>query len=366
MLIETKNANLELKDLLDDLDLHPREKSFGDDIDLANKEIFHLSSSADESCISFLNWVARYQSCLFGRMGARGAKGINYNICWITSTDINEGDNHLREKIQQARRDWKDLASEGLSSGFLIMLNDVRLVLAKPGFEFLEVCKRICELYLIEHTPIESDVIYTEAIPLGSDDSLGIFKAGVNIFYSSAHSTLNHDRRVPGGVLLSTNSPGHLANSLVIKDKSLTLNSAVDQIFNLAMQSIGNGGIGHKAIESCTWHNRETEQDKLKERKALRPHPKHVPVDYSDTIYSALYHPDVLLPEVVMTNDTECPKLKHAEKWPWLAIDYITEERFESGHVNYGLFNAHSIPKEAKYHNPWPPRKAVNNRLFEY
>jgi hypothetical protein len=67
----------------------------------------------------------------------------------------------------------------------------------------------------VENAPLQPDTIYTEAIPLRRDGGFGVFKGGINVFYSGAHRTLNHDRRVPGGILISVNSPGHLANSLV-------------------------------------------------------------------------------------------------------------------------------------------------------
>ena len=66
--------------------------------------------------------------------------------------------------------------------------------------------------------PIKEDVIYTESVTFQDKDGLKIYKAGVNVCYSSAHRTRNHDRRIPGGILISVNAPGHfmrLALSLI-------------------------------------------------------------------------------------------------------------------------------------------------------
>ncbi len=36
-------------------------------------------------------------------------------------------------------------------------------------------------------------------------------------FYSSAHRTRNHDRRIPGGILISVNAPGHFMRLAIEK-----------------------------------------------------------------------------------------------------------------------------------------------------
>lgn len=214
------------------------------------------------------------------------------------------------------------------------------------------IFQKLSELYIIEHAPLERDTIYTEAIPLENDGKLGIFKAGINVFYPSAHRTLNHDRRVPGGILISVNSPGHLANSFVKRGIAPSLTQAVEQIFQLAMHSIGNGGIGHKTPGSCSWHNIETDKKALENRHPIAHHPSHIPENYSSRVYSAVYHTDVLLPtEVTITANLD-PDTSKVEVWPWLVIDYISEEYVRSDHVNYALFHPHPVAEEARYHNP--------------
>ena len=71
-----------------------------------------------------------------------------------------------------------------------------------------------------------------------------LFKGGINLFYPSAHRTLNHDRRIPGGVMISTNSPGHYATSLVTRGVFDSFEEAVDEVRDIARRSIGNGGYG--------------------------------------------------------------------------------------------------------------------------
>lgn len=368
MLLEAPNlaVDVPLYRLIDDLDVHEPDVSLGPDIDMAHQTILDPCSSKQVRSQAFFDWASRNQPCLFGRLGSKGLRGIGIDICWLDETDIRLGDAYIATKIQRARRQWKDSTTQGLSHGFLIMFNDPRLAYARPGKKLLQVCERISDLYLVEHAPVERDVIYTEAMPLRRGADFSLFKAGINLFYPSAHRTLNHDRRIPGGVMISVNSPGHLANSLVVRGHVPSLGSAVEVVLDIALRSIGNGGIGHADATSASWHNIETDPVALEQRCPLKRLPSYVPANHSRRFYSALYHTDVLVPTDVTVNDTIDPDRSSAEVWPWLIIDYITEQEFPEDHVNYGLFHGRPIPEEARYHNPWPPRRAYNSPLANY
>ncbi|MFC3163524.1 hypothetical protein [Ciceribacter thiooxidans] len=363
--LETYSRTLSLHELLEHAQRHEPDTSFGADIDAANAELLDPLKSREDRCAAFLNWASRHQPCLFGRLGARGMQGIGIDVCWIDEAEIARGDDHVRDKIQRARRTWKENAAEGMAHGFLIMFNGPRLAFLKPGPSLLAICERIANLYLVEHAPVERDVIYTESLPLRSE-GLTLFKAGINIFYPSAHRTRNHDRRVPGGLMISVNSPGHWANSLVKGGLSGSLTEAIDRVMETAIRSIGNGGIGHEAMPSCSWHNREDDPRALEERRRLPKLPRYVPDDYSQRAYGALYHTDVLVPTEVTLDGTIDPEIPACEHWRHLILDYISEAECAPGHVNYALFHGHPIPEEAMFHNPWPPRRAVNAPLADY
>lgn len=355
-----------LDEIIDGLEMCPEDLSFGKDIDAAHRLMFGPEVDNQVARQAFLDWTARYSPCLFGRLGAKGSKGVFYDVCWITSDDIKAGDWHVAELIQTARRAWKDRAAQGLASGFVIMFHDWRLARAKPGPRLLEACRRAAELYIVENAPLETETIYNEAIPLCRDGELGLYKGGINIFYPGAHRTLNHDRRVPGGLVISVNSPGHLANSLVMRGVVPSLPEAVQWIYDVAMYSVGNGGIGHAGMSSCSWHNKLEEKEKLGCRRGLSHRPKYIPENYDGRIYSARYHSDVLLPtEATVRSDLD-PDASQCEVWQWLIIDYISEGEFPDDHVNYGMFHPHRVPDRERYDNPWPPRRAHNHPLFEY
>lgn len=355
-----------LQQIIDSLELYPEDMSLGADIDAAHREMFDGEADEAGSYKAFIAWAARYQPCLFGRLGAREAKGVSFDVCWISSRDIQAGDLHVEHKIQAARRAWKDRAADGLCSGFLIMFHDRRLARARPGQRLLDACQRAAELYVVEGAPLQPDTIYSEAIPLRTAAGYGIFKGGINIFYSGAHRTLNHDRRVPGGLLISVNSPGHLANSLVMKGAVGSLREAVQWIYDIAMLSVGNGGIGHQGRPSSSWHNTVSDPAALAARCPISHRPAYVPENYSGRVYSATCHTDVLLPTNVTVWPELDPDLSQHETWRWLIIDYISDRETPVDHINYGFFHPHPIGPEARYHNPWPPRAAQNAPQFVY
>ncbi|HEV2992329.1 MAG TPA: hypothetical protein VG759_28105 [Candidatus Angelobacter sp.] len=360
---EYNATTITLDDLIRKLPQCPDTYDFGSDINEANVALLSPNTPVPQKAMTFFRWCARFQPCLFGRMSAGDLKGMSFDICWITDEDIATGDSFVRRKIQKARRTWKDRAEIGESHGFLVMFNVRRLVFAKPGTELLEVCRHISDLYFVEHAPTEVDVIYTEAMPLrDGSGKMVVFKAGANIFYPTAHLTRNHDRRVPGGLLISINSPGHYLNSLVTRGLVPAFSQAVEYVRNLALRSIGNGGIGDKGMHSLTWHNRDPEGSQF--HCPVKNLPSYVPADFSREHYSGLYHTDVLVPTAVTIDGQRINHLNgdysNCEVWSHLRIDYLVETRFDEKSQNYALFHGHPIPEVAKYHNPWPPARPVN------
>lgn len=344
----------------------PPSTDLGDDIKVAHQVLLASDISEDEKRSALWRWLGRWQPCMFGRFAAHGAKHLAADLCWVHPWEMSQSRWYVVEKIQRAREAWKDRAERGESSGFLIMFNHPRLAFAAPSKEFVALCQALSGLYLVEHAPIEPDVIYTEGVPLRTaNGQLTLFKAGCNIFHSSAHSTRNHDRRVPGGVMFSMNSPGHYANSLVVRGVVEGLEDAITLVKETAMRSIGNGGIGCPEMGSTSWHNRtgsDTSSLPAGNRRTSR-----IPADANDARYAALYHTDVLVAADVMSDRRSVhPPFEGDEVWPHLILDYITSERFPADHVNYALFHGHPIEDCGKYHNPWSARRAHNSELFSY
>lgn len=353
---ETEN----IRNLIDHLPQVSESTSFGEDIDKANEILLSEKFDVDTKVSCFLKWISRYSPCLLGRAASKDRLSMSMDIHWITEEDIEEGDNTIQEKLQAARRAWKDRAAEGISHGFLVFFNSKKIAYCKPGKELLELSRRIGDLYLPECRPIDCDVVYTEAMPLRyQDGSYGLFKGGINLFYTTGHRTRNNDRRIPGGLMVSVNSPGHYANSLVQRGIVPSLKEAAAQVLDLAWRSIGNGGIGGGNVPSTSWHNKD--DDRPTGQCPMRHRPAYIPENFSTLDYSALYHTDVLVPTDVTTDDRDIADVEDPKVWRWLVIDYMTEKRFAPDHGYYGLFQGHPIDPEARYHNPWPPRIADNS-----
>jgi hypothetical protein len=370
-LTERTASRSKLAQEIDALPQLPDGTSLGDDIDRANDVL--LDADIDETMKreTLLSWIGRRQPCLFGRLAAHEAKGVAASkglgsyLCWISQDDIDLGADHVSAKIQAGRRAWKDRAEHGEASGFVIMFNSAPLARARPGSDLVGTCISLSNLYLFEHAPIEADVIYTEAVPLRrADGQLTLFKAGCNIFYGGAHRTVNHDRRVPGGLLFSINSPGHFAHSLELRGLSGDIEEAIDFVRETAFRSVGNGGIGHPGAASTSWHNTS---DRRPVTCPVRKRPAYVPDNFDPQRYSATYQTDVLVPTDV-TSDQRLTdgRAAGAEVWSSLILDYITSADFPVGHLSYGVFHGHPIEDCDKYHNPWPSRVAHNEASFEY
>lgn len=332
--------------------------SLGADIDAANTLLLDPRIDPEAKKLRFRQWARSHQPCLFGRLGAKGVAGVHYDICWIDRAALCRGKEWVSRAIQQAREDWKARAARGLSHGFLIMFNAPELAFMRPGPQLLEVCRVLCDLFLVEHAPVKPDTIYTESVPFQqASGDIVCLRGGINVFYGSAHRTRNHDRRVPGGILISVNSPGVLAHSLVKRGLAPDLETALDRVRNLAWASIGNGGISlakHGAA-SCTWHN--TDPDRPPGRCPMKHRPSHVPEDFSSSFYSAHYHTDVLLPSSVMSDLRRDPPRGAGEVWPKLDFEYISAHHFAEDHENHGFVHGKPVDPGMQLHHSWAPRR---------
>jgi FPC/CPF motif-containing protein YcgG len=361
MLLEPRVRLLSLHDLIMTAPQCSADTSFGADIDGVHKILLTPGSNIDAKVESFLSWLSRYQPCLFGRLACRDLKNLSLDVCWITAEEIARGDQYLIAKIQASRRAWKDRGVKGNTHGFLVVLNSQRLAYASPSEELLEICKRVGDIYLPEFAPIEVDTIYTEALPLkGLDGKFRLFKAGINIFYTSSHGTLNHDRRVPGGLVISANSVGHYAQSLVVRGIVKSIDDALRETKELALGSIGNGGIGGNNVPSTTWHPsagtlRPTELCPEVSRASARR------FALESTYYSGFYHTDVLVPKAVTLDSRPISKVTYPEVWPSLSLEYMTKRDLPRSHPDYGQFQGLQINEEDRYYNPWLPVPAVNS-----
>jgi hypothetical protein len=335
--------------------------SFGEDIDATHRILLDPAVAVVDKELRLRQWLNRFQPCMFGRLGARNRQGIRYDMCWITRDDLLQGTVHVVGKIQRARREWKLRASEGRAHGLLTVFNVVEFAYAMPGPALVELCLLLANLYLVEHAPLRADVMYAETVPLRrTDGSCETLKGGINIFHTSAHGTDNHDRRIPGGIVISVNAPGLLANSFVKGGLAPDLESAIAKVRDFAWASIGNGGIGRPSgrAGSCSWHN--LDPSRPAGECPMRHRPRHVPENFSTSAYSALYHTDVLVPSRVMLHASCDTPRSEREVWSALDFSYLSAAACDVEHENFGFVHGLTAPGDAVPQTTWRPLAAVN------
>lgn len=204
-----------LDDLLDQLPADPWRSlnPFSADMEPCQSQIFDPTTSRQDKVDALIRWLGSpAQPCLFGRMAAK--KGW-LSICVLTEGDFAQGDEHVRQTIQDHRRTWKRDALAGSKHGFVILAASKRLAHAEPGPVLQKVALRLCELYLSQTGLNE---IFHESLDLrierGDHVQHHRWKVGANIFAAQADGRWWHDHRIPGGIAFSMNSVGHMARKL--------------------------------------------------------------------------------------------------------------------------------------------------------
>ncbi|WP_441248090.1 hypothetical protein [Kitasatospora sp. McL0602] len=367
--------------LLEALPQQPPGTGHGVDIDAANEVLLDGTASAQQKREALLGWLRRSQPCLFGRLAARAeqgaavSKGLSFELCWIDDGDLDHGPAHITAKVQAARRAWKQRAATGESSAFLIVFNSARIAHAVPGPELADLCLALADTYLVEHAPVAYDTVYTEAVPLQlRDGSSVLFKASTQLFYTGAHLHRNHDRRIPGGLVISVNAPGHYAHSLVERGLVPDLDAAIAFVRDNALLTIGNGGIGHPDRLSSSWHNPlpadatcPREADSIRETTVAREAAVARQAAVDPDTFSAVYQIDVLVQKELVTDPGERHGEHLAEEvWPSLRLDYITTDEFPVDDPDFGWSNGRPVDDGARFDNPWEPVVAANTPDFNY
>lgn len=348
---------LDLPSLINALPV-PEDASSGPDIDEAHRTLLDPGADQARRDAALNKWLAKSQPCLFGRLAARqhvgigAAKGLAYDIVWTHEEEAVADPDGAATRIQVARRRWKDRAEHGQTSALLVVFYGPRLAAARPGPGLMAICRSLAALYLVEFGGIETDVVYTESVPLrAASGQLSLYKASTQLFYTGAHLMRNHDRRFPGGVAIIANGPGHLARSLAergLNDEQGALRFAREA----AYRSVGHGGIGHPNRLRSSWHHTQAD----------RPDP-----DVDLGRFAATYHVDVLVQADVVTDGR--PRIdKHDEKdvWPDLHLEYLSSRPTPADDPDFGWYGGLPVDDVAKYHNPWVPRRAENSPDFNY
>ncbi len=184
---------------------------FSPEIESANRELFQFSSG-EAGAIQIINeWIEQSQPCLFGRLAAK--VGL-LSYCILTEDDLLGSEQHLLEKIQSARTEWKREGLLGRKSGFIISVISERIACSVPDDSVKALALRICSLYLLDET--HADRVCLDDLFLEMPGPLRTtwkWDTGVNYFSSHGDKRWWHDHRFPGGLAFSINSVGHMVKS---------------------------------------------------------------------------------------------------------------------------------------------------------
>lgn len=200
---------------------------FAPEVQAANAALFSLTASdtgASEAILS--NWLQKHQPCLFGRIAAK--YGL-LTYCVLSEKDLLSSDEHVQERIQEARTSWTHDAFEGRKSGFVISIISERLAGAIPDAAVGELARRIASLYLEDE--ILFDRIYLDQVWLekpGYDRATWAWPVGVNYFSSHGDQRWWNDHRFPGGLAFSMNSVGHMVKSGLVSQSTHELSELFD------------------------------------------------------------------------------------------------------------------------------------------
>jgi hypothetical protein len=212
----------EVSDMIGTLQDDPwrlNERPFSEDMQRCHTVLFDRDRSRREKANALAAWLADSQPCLFGRMEAKQER---LAFCLLTENDLEASDQDIRQRIEQARVDWKRLGTEGKSHGFLIVAVLPTIAVARPGPELFRLTLKLCELYLGDAA---ADMILHDRLILEIDGGAGnpferrSWKVGANYFSAQGDGRWWHDHRIPGGMAFSMNSVGHMARKLAERER---------------------------------------------------------------------------------------------------------------------------------------------------
>lgn len=272
-----------------------RQRSgFSEDLQTVNTLLNNPKVKKTTKIAAYRNWLLEGQPCIFGRSAARG-RGVF--VCLLEEKHIlimRNGDEGLRETIQDHQKVWKRYALHGQSSSFVIVVISEATALASPGPELKDLCRRLMELYLDcsvddnEILPQREYVYLAETTPTAGRPSFLRFTTLPNIFCAQGDKRWWHDHRTPGAVMVTSNALGHFMYCHS-RGKSPDSNTALKQ----AMQTILNA---HTVPGGKKKRLPATELISRKDVESSPVETNSTYGGYSPRAYRGRFHTDHLIP----------------------------------------------------------------------
>ena len=296
---------------------------FSEDIESTQAILFNPRYNKWKKMDAYRRWLVGGQPCLFGKAAAR-TKSVF--ICLLEEHEIlcmKNGDDDLRDTIQDHRQVWKRYALDEPFSSFLVLLVSKRLVSKEPGDKLKEICRRLLELYM-EVDRLDDDTIlpqreYVFARVQGQEAETRLLKFGTlpNVFCAQGDGRWWHDHRTPGGIMITSNALGHFElfrspeGIIGDKEKVHALDNAMRTITNAYGNDRKRRGLSHCPATRLV-SLAEGEQTPIRDSSDLRK--------YSPSHYEGFFHTDHLIPSVFFSKERDPGKLNLYDK---LSLSYI-------------------------------------------
>lgn len=277
---------------------------FSEDMLQCHEVVLDPSRSRSEKAESLAKWLADFQPCLFGRMEARRDR---LAFCMLTDNDLEQSDQKIRRIIQRDRQDWRRTASAGDSHGFLIAAISQRISTARADSRLQKLASALCGLYLgagdFDHIHLDELLL-----KVTNDREWRRWKVGVNYFSAQADGRWWSDHRIPGGMVFSMNSVGHMARTQVerklraqpeiaAKLDDVVRDKLVYWALRKAMETISpfiaGSSRGTWLTDRGTFPE-DSDSPSFKKREQIFGNLAH----YSENRYKGLYHTDETIPTV--------------------------------------------------------------------
>jgi hypothetical protein len=301
-----------------------RRHPFSEDIEATHAILFSNRYDKRRKIRAYRQWLETYQPCVFGRVAA---KNKNVFICLIEEHEVlrmRNGDDDLRDTIQDYRQAWKRHALEGLRSSFLILLVSKSIVEKEPGDRLKEIARRLLELYMeieIKDNDIvnQREYVFLRRTNKGDLPHILKFSTLPNIFCAQGDGRWWRDHRTPGGLMITSNALGHFAYSrpgtmaLQDKDRLLALENAMRTISHAYRDPANkkSGKFRHCPATRLVPLSQD-ETSPLRDSSEFRK--------FSADHYEGYFNTDHLIPSVFFTRERDPKQLSLYDNLPFRYI----------------------------------------------
>lgn len=296
---------------------------FSEDVESTQAILFNPRYNKWKKLDAYRRWLTTGQPCLFGKAAARNK---NVFICLLEEHEIlcmKNGDDDLKDTIQDHRQIWKRYALDEPFSSFLVVLLSKRLVGKEPGEKLKEICRRLLELYM-EVDRVNDDTILAQREYVflrmnGKESETKLLKFGTlpNVFCAQGDRRWWHDHRTPGGIMITSNALGHFEyyrngeGTIGEKEKTHALDNAMRTINNAYGNDKKRRGLAHCPATRLL-PLAEGEATPIRESSDLHK--------YSPSHYEGFFHTDHLIPSAFFSKEMDPKDLRRYDN---LSLQYI-------------------------------------------